>query len=151
MTAFDIKLPVGDPRQPLDAKAVSELPSFLEDPDDRAICRELLSGFLFNAGDSVKTIGALATVLDAADQPLRRRLLDVLRQRVGMPTTGEELAEHATRTHVPDTRPVRTVLLPSGALVAASGISSSYVKDVRGSRRSSGRASDEPLCDRVER
>jgi hypothetical protein len=79
--SWELNVPIRDPDEPLGADALIDLPSALDDPDDRRVCRELLHAAFMR---DLPTVGALVTELERADQSARRRLLDEARVGAGL-------------------------------------------------------------------
>jgi hypothetical protein len=79
--SWRLDVPLRDPDEALGADALIDLPSALEDPDDRRVCRELLFGAFMRG---LPTVGALVAELEQADESARRRLLDEARVAAGL-------------------------------------------------------------------
>jgi hypothetical protein len=82
MSDWTIKL-AGRPSDPLNERSIFDLSNALEG-EDRDICREL---YLHCLTSGVKSVGAVARGLEQLSHHERRRLLDILRRRVGLDDT----------------------------------------------------------------
>lgn len=123
MGDLTIKLPVGDPDQLLDAKAVGELPLYLTDDEDRAVTRQLLSELLIAKPEGMPlTIGLVDESLGAMSKDVLRRGLDKLRRAAGLEGVDHLKHQRFQATYVPDRRPAETVVLPSGALALSTDL-----------------------------
>ena len=87
---WQIKLPMRHASEPLDARALHELPQAIDDPTERQVVRGLM---LDAAGHGIETVGELAQELDRAPQSKRRAMLDRAREAVGLPTAARADAD----------------------------------------------------------
>jgi hypothetical protein len=83
MSGWQIKVP-GHPNTRLDAKSIFNLTDALGDPEDKAVARELLT-YCYTSG--VRRVGEITRGLDQLPAWRRRRVLNGLRQRAGLPLT----------------------------------------------------------------
>src|SRR5829696_2948294 len=84
---WELRLPIGDPDQPIDANALVDLPMALPPGDEREIAREvLLEGLL---DDEVQSVGQLHERIAWMSPTERRQLVDRSRRRSDLPTIDE--------------------------------------------------------------
>jgi hypothetical protein len=84
---WEIRLPIRDRSEPLNAHAFSDLPNALPEDHEREMARQLLLEGRVEHGFG--TVGEVADWLEKLDGPARRRVLNRLRQHVGLLTTAE--------------------------------------------------------------
>ena len=85
--SWEIHLPIRDPSEPLDADALTGLPAALPKGPEREMARKLL--FQGRVEYGFETVGQVVDWLQGLDGPGRRRVLDLLRDHVGLPSTGD--------------------------------------------------------------
>jgi hypothetical protein len=116
---WQIKLPVRDPDEPLNAKAIGEIPDFL-DGEDRDICREYLIWIKSINPTLFSTVGRAQLALEVLEPPERKHLLDRLRRAAGLPSTREAeqiQAQHLAMMHTHDRHEPVLKIMPGGAIV----------------------------------
>src|SRR5512132_2513144 len=86
VSEWELRLPIGDPDQPLDADALSDLPSALPPGEQRELARDLL---LQGRLDGLETVGAVHDRLAGMSPSQCRRVLDGARRRSGLALTAE--------------------------------------------------------------
>lgn len=118
---FEIQFPVRDPHELLTYRTINELPDHLDDPDDRAITREVLELFREAAGGKSCSIGQCDQVLADLTTDERRALLDICRKRTGLPShdEAEQMRARAWAEANPRRWPLELRMTESGALIDA--------------------------------
>ena len=81
---WQLRLPLRDFDEPLDARALDELPQALGDGDEERVTRSLLLSAWIDHG--CKTVGDVKTLLAMATPERRRELLDLARESAGLKT-----------------------------------------------------------------
>jgi hypothetical protein len=90
MSDWVVNLPMRHRSEPINADALSDLPSALRKGPERDMARQLL---LESRLAGMSTVGEVADWLNDLDGPGRRRVLDRLRGHVGLASTGEVEAQ----------------------------------------------------------
>jgi hypothetical protein len=72
--SWALRIPYRDPNEPLDARTIWELPNTLDDPEEKAVCREWLIGVRLAGGKTVGQARDLLETSDQADRSCPRRL-----------------------------------------------------------------------------
>lgn len=116
---LEIKLPVRDRDEVITAKTITEVPLLLDDADERAMCRELLTFVAHDVspGHPVR-VGMVEEILDSYSAAERRDVFDVLRKRAKLKRVSQLEAEHAHREAMKAPRKMGTWgYSPSGAII----------------------------------
>jgi hypothetical protein len=96
MAKWEITLPYRDRDAKLDPAAIADdAAESIADPEEQAVVRAL--GMELFLAPHLETVGDALDALEAASPAARRALLDNARQRLGLPTTGEQDADDAYR------------------------------------------------------
>jgi hypothetical protein len=114
VTALDaIRIAVRDLSEVIGVRTVAELPAHLEDPEDRAVCREYLDCLYRAAGSHGVTVGQAVELLETADEPSRVFWLDACRRVAGLPSLAD--ARHQQRLQEVNTmrNPFRGLIRPA--------------------------------------
>lgn len=117
--ALEIRLPVRDRSEVITTRTIVELPQLLDDPDERAIAREIL---IFASQDvgrgSPVTVGQVEEVFESFDLEERKGMLDVVRRRAGLARVKELEAARAQQEAQKAPRLMGTwAYSPSGAII----------------------------------
>lgn len=115
---FEFKLPIRDPAELVNHKAISELPAFLEDETDGDVLRELLCIIQRAAYPGAATIGQLGEILDSLDTDERRLWLNACRKSAGLEFVEEEHRKAMEALRIPDTRDLQLYINESGVIVS---------------------------------
>lgn len=90
-----IRVPVGRPDQRLDAKSLWHLPNVLDDPEERAIAREL---FIQCHPTGSRRVGDVTELLGALHPHERKTLLGAIRRKLGLrPSCPRHMAKRLVR------------------------------------------------------
>jgi hypothetical protein len=117
--AGQIRIPVVNPDQRINRQAIADLPEYLSDEDDAAVCRQLLE-VAYRASFSLPgttTVGMLAEMIEKSEPDTRRFFLEAAEKISGVAEIKaereREAAERAARIRQMH-RPSRLVLTPTG-------------------------------------
>jgi hypothetical protein len=125
-----LALPVDRANEPLTIRKALELSAYVTDADDRVVTRELML-LMHEIGERVGGqlgLGDWSEILEKDLSPAQRKgLISRMRRRAGLESVEEiEAAEHYTSVQrnalaraANDTRPMRLVYSPSGAIIDA--------------------------------
>lgn len=119
---WSISIPVFAEDRPRDVKDIGEIAAYLNDPEDRAVCRELLTTVALRMKGGEFSLAGVAEALESLTPPQRRKALDKFRQAADLTSVEDEQHKRYLATRVPDRRDLELVVMPGGALVSRAHI-----------------------------
>jgi hypothetical protein len=120
MSTFEFKLAIRDPDEPVNYKAISELPAFLDDDTDQAVLRELLCIIqrAAYALGGVATVGQVEELIASLDTDERKLWLDACRKSAGLEPAEDAHRKAMQALRIPDTRDLQLYITESGTIAS---------------------------------